>query len=334
MVKEKRIISVLIVSILAVVSLFAACTGSLHEDNRDLQPEASRTLEVGAYKLLYPSEYINDHCVIYDADNGKWHMYGIQKGHRSFIHLTAKSLTQSPWMRETDFTYRGREIWAPHVITWNNKYWMYFTAIGTPRQIVLSTTVDLAGGAWTHYANNPILAQLNPDGSDGKNKDCMLLRAGDQWIMYYSMVKGKVEGKDYWVVGYSTSRDLLNWSKPRIAFDEDPPADPGVESPFVVHRGKYYYLFLSARPWPDGGVDVFRSESPYRWNPKQDFIKRFPKEPTKAHAMEIVQDLDGKWYITRCGPKMGGWWIAPIVWNDGQDTVESDANKAMVSDKE
>ena len=301
-----------------IILVTAAAIMPLRAEEGEATP-ADNFLEVGEYRLLYPSTYINDHCVIYDKDSAKWHMYGIPDGHKRFIHLTSDSLTASPWKRDKDFTYGGVEIWAPHVVRHEQKYWMFFTAIGKPRQIALSTTEDIAAGNWTSATNNPILAQRNHDGSDGKNKDCMILRDGDQWIMYYSMVKARPHGKDQWVVGYRTSPDLLSWSEPQIAFDENPSPDPGVESPFVVKRGKYYYLFLSARPWPCGGVDVFRSESPRHWDPKHDFVKRFPRDPTKAHAMEIIQDRDGKWYITRCGPKMGGWWLAPLTWNDGQD---------------
>ena len=102
--------------------------------------------------------------------------------------------------------------------------------------------------------------------------------------MYYSMMKDQ----KHWVVGYSISRDLINWSEPSICFDENT-EEPNVESPFVVKRGKYFYLFLSARPWPHGAEEVFRSESPFLWESK-DLIKSI----NPWLAAEIVQDLDGK----------------------------------------
>jgi hypothetical protein len=57
----------------------------------------------------------------------------------------------------------------------------------------------------------------------------------------------------HWVVGYSISNDLENWSEPQICFDEFSESS-GVKSPFVVKRGDYYFLFLSARPWPAGRI--------------------------------------------------------------------------------
>ncbi len=119
-----------------------------------------------------------------------------------------------------------------------SKYWIYYTSLGDPRQLAMSTTDDLEGNQWTHNPDNPILAHKGENGVNGKNKDCTILKEGDQWIMYYSMVTKQVNGKDYWVVGYSTSHDLLDWSQPQIAFDQSPSLDPGVESPFVIKRGK------------------------------------------------------------------------------------------------
>ncbi len=301
-----------------ILSLLAGCSNA-----RPDAPAKKGIITLGEYKLLYASNYINDHAVVYDAANRQWHMFGIHGSQKSFLHLTSDSLTAPGWTKQADFVYRGREIWAPYVLSHAGKFWMFYTAIGTPREIVLSTSADLQANRWMHAPQNPVLARKNADGSDGKNKDPMILRDGDQWIMYYSAVKKRQGGQDYWVVGASTSRDLVNWSEMTIVFDENLPNDPGVESPFVVKRGKDYYLFLSARPWHggnhDGGVDVFRSRSPFSWNPVTDHVRRFPRDPDKAHAPEIVRDLDGKWYMTMCGHGKGGWWIAPLEWNDGLD---------------
>ena len=287
-----------------------------------LCPLRAEVVTIGAYERLYESPYINDHCVTYDRATRKWHMFGIHGNKRSFIHLVSDTLRASPWKREKDdFTHHpGQQIWAPHTVWSKGKYWMFFTAIGNPRQIALSTSPDLYH--WTPHTRNPVLARTNDDGSDAKYKDPMVLRDGDRWIMYYSMVKKRQNNQDYWAVGCRTSTDLVRWIRPRTVFDEDKANDPGVESPFVVKRGKYYYLFLSARPWHvpnnNGGVDVFRSRSPFSWDPARGHVARFSKEETGSHAPEIIRDLDGRWYLTRVGRDARGVWIAPIIWNDGQ----------------
>ena len=40
---------------------------------------------------------------------------------------------------------------------------------------------------------------------------------------------------------------------------------------------------------------------------------------TVSHAAEVVRDLDGKWYVSRCGWGEGGVYLAPLVWSDGLD---------------
>ncbi len=66
-------------------------------------------------------------------------------------------------------------------------------------------------------------------------------------------------------------------------------------------------------------MDVFRSESPFHWDPERDHVARFSKEEKGSHAPEIVQDTDGQWYLTRVGLDAKGLWIAPLHWHDGCD---------------
>lgn len=300
--------------------LFSAvsCVGN-HEEihENESQQVIGQKIQIGEYKRIYNAPYINDHSVIYDEKLGKWHMFGIY-GKQGFIHLTSDKLTNPNWVKEASFKYNSTDIWAPHIVFAENQYWMFFTAIGDPREIALSRSVDLNN--WDHYLGNPLLAYVNEDGSNGKYKDPMVFRWNEQWIIYYSMVVKHENGHDYWAVGCRTSKDLIHWDEPKTVFNEFQPSSPGVESPFVVQRGDSYFLFLSARPWNienhNGGVDVFESNNPFFWNPKTDHVARFSKEETGSHAPEIVQDLDDQFYITRVGLDAKGFWIAPLIWND------------------
>jgi len=272
-------------------------------------------ITVGKPIHCYRDPWIMDHTVIYNQNDKKWHMFGIYDDQTRFLHLTADSLTQEGWEKQEDFRGADSTIWAPHIIKHDSKFWMFYTGIGEPRRIELAVSRDLF--RWEHPSPNPLLAQVfGPQEVNMKNKDPMVLRDGSQWIMYYSLVK---DDKANWAVGYSTSEDLLNWEGPHICFDEDSPS-PGVESPFVVRRGKYYYLFLSARPWGvyDSGIDIFRSTSPYNWKTSEKVKRVHP-----WHASEVVRDLDGKWYITNCGFHKDGFWIAPLQWHDGMDQHDS-----------
>lgn len=264
-------------------------------------------IRIGKPVVAYKIDYLNDHTVVYNPADNKWHLFGIITGEKHFIHLTTDSLMQSPWLRHEDFCVEScdREIWAPHIVAQDGTFYMFYTMIGQPREIRYAVSQDLY--EWQYPSAKPLLAGTNKCTDNMKNKDPMVFRHKGKWTMYFSMMKDK----DHWVVGYSTSKDLKKWTKPGICFDENT-TSPGVESPFVVQRGKYFYLFLSARPWPQGGEDVFRSTTPYLWNPT-DQVERI--EPW--HAAEVLCDLDGKWYLTLAsGKESTDFRIAPIVWND------------------
>ena len=266
--------------------------------------EEQSSIKIGEIITLYEIPYLNDHSIVYNPKDNKWHLFGIISPQTRFIHLTADSLTQQGWEREEDFTDGGAEIWAPHIIFHDSLFHMFYTRIGVPREIHHITSQDLFN--WSD-SPKPVLALSNDSNPNLKNKDPMVFRdeAGKQWIMYYSMMKDA----KHWVVGYSTSTDLYTWSVPKICFDEHTES-PGVESPFVVKHKDFYYLFLSARPWPVGGEDIFRSTSPYRWS-TNDLVKRI--DPW--HAAEVVYDLDGQCFLTlSSGTQDKDLRMAPLYW--------------------
>ena len=273
-------------------------------------PKNLDLMEIGKGIPSFPGIYINDHSVIYNPAEKKWHMYGIVDDEKSFIHLTADSLTQSDWVENKHFTDSGEAIWAPHIIFDSGKFYMFYTRIGVPRQIVCTESTNL----WNWSEPKLVFALRTPSGTDAKNKDPMILKDKNRWIMYFSIMKDSIK----WAIGYSTSFDLKKWSDWHICFDEDT-SNPRVESPFVVKRGNYYYIFVSARPWPYGYMEVFRSQSPYSWK-VTDKVKWLD-----WHAPEIVRDLDGKWYITLCGyePERNGFSVWPLYWNDYLDDEKS-----------
>ncbi len=273
--------------------------------------DTSKSIEVGELFTLYELPFAYDHTIIFNPKDKKWHLYGIMSPSVKFIHLTADSLTQRGWHKAEPFEYKGREIWAPHIVFHDDLYYMFYTSIGSPREIRYATSPDLYN--WTHPSTEPLFAYANDANPNLKNKDPMVFRHEDQWIMYYSMMKDD----KHWVVGYSTSKDLVNWDGPKICFDEHTES-PGVESPFVVKRGDYYYLTLSARPWPHGAQEFFRSKSPFKWKVSDKVKSIFP-----WHAAEVVRDLDGKWYLSRSSGDQKDFRMAEMDWNDGLDEEET-----------
>lgn len=266
--------------------------------------------------------YINDHCFIRGED-GAWHMYGITAEEPlkplqelDFAHATAKRLMQLPWTKQphalsTSKAHEEAHLWAPHVIRHEGLYYMFYCAGGPTNsqyRIHLATSTDLK--TWTRHPENPLIV----DGFDAR--DPMVVRVGDDWIMYYTATT-EPEGGNH-IVAYRTSRDLIRWGERKTAFTDPAKGTFGgpTESPFVVRRGPYWYLFIGPRGGYNG-TDIFRSESPTSWENKEQ-VGHIP-----AHAAEVLRDTDGKWYVSRAGWEQGGLYLAPLHWNDGQDDAET-----------
>ncbi len=62
--------------------------------NLPVLPQKLDLLKVGNRISSFTGEYINDHSVIYNPTERKWHMYGIVNGEKSFIHLTITFLSR------------------------------------------------------------------------------------------------------------------------------------------------------------------------------------------------------------------------------------------------
>jgi len=284
----------------------------------------------GTFKRIYdPSVgesapwYINDHCIVRDH-KGLWHMFGITHAEplhptdeRHLAHATATRLTQSPWEKQpfalsADYGNWGEQhLWAPCIIRHNGLYFMY-VCVGdhdhSRYKIHLLTSVDL--WTWKRHPENPVIA----DGFDAR--DPFVLKHGDEWILYYTATSNP-EGGNH-IVACQTSRDLVHWNHRRTVFldDEVGTAGGSTESPFVLNRGSYYYLFICNNDRRGGydSTDVFRSADPFRWNFDQLV------GTIQAHAPEIVRDEDGRWYVTHCGWGRGGLHLAPLHWYDNESS--------------
>jgi sucrose-6-phosphate hydrolase SacC (GH32 family) len=292
-------------------------------------------ITAGDFHLIYdpstPTEkwYINDHCLIFDGQ--LWHMFGIThaepadpQDEKHFAHATSPSLTAPTWTKQpfalsADPALGEALLWAPHVIRHDGLYYMFYCA--GPRsgietdpyyRIFLATSKDL--WTWTRHPENPMLT----DGYHGR--DPMILRDGDRWIMYYTATSSPTGGNHQ--VKCATSTDLIHWTNQQVALNHPATGTYGgpCESPFVVRRGRKYYLFAGPNPKPSyKGTEIYVSEDPLRF----DYENRMGR--IDAHASEVVRDRDGKWYITHCGWGQGGLHIAPLNWTD----PENDATTSM-----
>lgn len=290
-------------------------------------------LTVGAFQEIYDPAVgadkpwcLNDHCFVKGVDG--WHLFGIthvkpfnfaEDPGRSLAHATAKTLTQNPWTKQPFAVtiepekYGEHLFWAPHVVKSDGTYHMFVCAgarEGHRYAIHRLTSKDL--WHWDRPTGNPILT----DGFDAR--DPMVIRDGDRWVMYYT-ANSTPEGGHH-IVAAVTSKDLVKWSNRRVVFAhprEGTFAGP-TESPFVVRRGKRYYLFVT----DNDVVHVYASGDPLLWKP-EDHVYEF-----RGHACEVVRDEQGKWFISHVGWMSGGLSLAPLEWHDGQDRESSSLSPA------
>lgn len=289
-------------------------------------PAASSALvEAGEFKRIFAAEEpwcVNDHTIVQGPDN-TWHLFGIthpkpldffKDPGRSLAHATASSLVQDPWKARPPAVtadwekYREYLLWAPHVIRDKSTYYMFVCAGDKEThkyRIHLLTSPDLE--TWTRSTSNPVVV----DGFDGR--DPMVMRAGDQWVMYYTATTAPDGGNH--TVTCVTSKDLIHWSDRRHVFVHPNVGSFGgpTESPFVVRRGSHYYLFVCDNDW----TNVFLSRDPFHWDLDQQVGR------IRSHASEITRDADGRWFITHAGWMTGPVMIAPLQWKDGLDNAPS-----------
>ncbi|MBI3557247.1 MAG: glycosyl hydrolase family 32 [Deltaproteobacteria bacterium] len=277
-------------------------------------------VSAGSFQRIYdPSVgekekwYINDHTIIRGHD-GLWHMFGITHAEPAdperevkFAHATSPVLTQPQWTKQPFALTAERRhhevlLWAPYVFEHDGIYHMFYCA-GDPNharyRIHQATSRDL--WHWTRVAANPMVV----DGYDAR--DPFITRIAGRWVLYYT-ANTTAQGGHH-IVAYRTSQDLMNWGKRHVAYESPEVGTWGgpTESPFVVQRGEFHYLFTG----PAGkyeATNVYRSRDPFHFQDSQ-LVGQIP-----AHAAEVVQDLDGTWYITHAGWGQQGLWLAPLHW--------------------
>ncbi len=274
----------------------------------------------GEFKRIYdPSEdeecawYINDHTLI--KHNDGWHLFGITHeepakalDEKLCAHAFSEDLLDIPFRKlpyplSADKSEGELHFWAPHVILHNGVYYMYYCAGSLEGhdsyRIHLATSTDLEN--WTRHTENPMLI----DGYDAR--DPMVLRVGDEWVMYYTCNSTPAGGNH--CVAAVTSTDLVHWKNKQVVFESDISGTWGgpCESPFVEKVGDTYFLFIG----PYGGYKasycdtaVYASRDPFKFSGE-------PVGRIAAHASEIIK-LNGEYYITHCGWGKGGVFLAPL----------------------
>ncbi len=266
----------------------------------------------------------NDHHIFLDK-TGKWHLWACvreTKVGRILCHWQADSIRQSPWtftgeiiradksFGESQVEWKGQEfIQSPFIVEKNDTFRMIYGGYDSgidadgntinpaldynnaEKQICLMESTD--GLHWTRYTNENGYSRvfLGP----GAARDPCLIKIKSTWYCYYCGHHNR--DRTCGAIYVRTSKDLITWSDWEIAhYDKAHEGHKWVpESPCVVFRNGYYYLFRSHGEL--GGTYVYRSENPKNFG-HGDVSGRFVRRFDDILANEIIVDKHGNEYIT------------------------------------
>ncbi|MBQ7379458.1 MAG: family 43 glycosylhydrolase [Clostridia bacterium] len=239
------------------------------------------------------SEFISDFLLIRDTQ-GRWHCIGIGGQDHiqdSFFHAIGDDLLEP-------FTYTDRVysngtsnlattdwMWAPYAVyapDGKTAYMYYHHQTKDHRaEMRMLQSVDESLDTWVP-ANIEGLEEncISFTGSMSRDACIFFDDAVGKYLMYYAANEG---------ICLRSSDDLIHWSQPTVVMTA-PKDYQAAESPFVIKRHGYYYLFVSGFDY--GRVAVYASENHTDFgHPVNDLIGEL-----NGHAPEIVT-VDGKDYI-------------------------------------
>ncbi len=264
----------------------------------------------------------NDHTIFRSAD-GKWQLWACVRNTpvgRCLVNWESELLPEAPWRwteqiircdreaGESRTDWYGQEfLQSPFVVESDGQYYMYYGGYDSDlqqsveykdldKQICLMISAD--GKNWTRHRDDNGFSRVFT--GPGATRDESLVQFNGIWHMYYTgHLNGDLEQE---AILCRTSDNLINWSDWAIVHyaDEAHRSHHGCESPVVVERNGYFYLFRSGGYEGDGNgsTSVFRSSNPLDFgrdgNPDAFYVCNLP-----AHAPEIIVNEDGNEYISR-----------------------------------
>ena len=79
-------ISFVYLSITVAILISVSCTHVIKTDQTTITPKTSaNSISIGEQFTIYKMPYAYDHSIIYNSNDKKWHLYGIEAGNKTLF---------------------------------------------------------------------------------------------------------------------------------------------------------------------------------------------------------------------------------------------------------
>ncbi len=279
-----------------------------------------------------PFKFVKDFTIIRGPDK-RWHVFSITGDffanhdwmpdgqERTFSHGSSADLRQwtvhPPVITVSDAAhpdsrhhFKNRNVWAPHIIRHDGKYWMFYTSVNehVSQSISLATSKDLFH--WTEHERNPVFTLEGVAWADWARdrwadcRDACVIDVGDRFYMYVTAAAHPPGDRGAVVVAEST--DLTNWRNPRVAVRRNIIS----ESPQVWQSGDRFYMTTSSL----GGTTYVSDHPVDGWRQRD-----FPRPPIQAREKYV--ETSGS-YAEEVRPLPdGSWLVAGLTWRHWGNSI-------------
>ena len=213
---------------------------------------------------------------VWQAQDGTWQLWScirnIKAGGytRLFYRWEGKTLTDANWtpigiamMSDNKFGEPQNGLQAPHVVKWNDEYWMVY---GDWDHICLAKSKN--GKSFERVTGEGGSSAILTEGSGNNPRDAMLLFAKGKWYCYYTAFPAK-HGYDFCRI----SDDLISWSDSMVvAYGGKAGNGPySAECPHAVEfKPGCYFLFRTQFYGPGAQTSVYQSKNPLNFGIDDD----------------------------------------------------------------
>jgi arabinan endo-1,5-alpha-L-arabinosidase len=188
-------------------------------------------------------------------------------------------------------------LWAPDISYFNGEYHLYYNGsmLGTQRTVIglaTNTTLDPADPGYKWIDRGLVLESKNGDDFNALDPNILIDSDGSVWLTYGSYWSGIKQQQ----VDPGTGKLLpSNSARYNLAFRPGVP-DDAIEGASLVHRGNYYYLFVSVDHCctPSTATDNYKQAVGRSTSPHGPFVDE-DGTPMMDGGGSILLQGDGNW---------------------------------------